>query len=162
MPSRIIDDNFVKIFGESDKAWLPQSSTTVPLAIIPANTGKKYVGTLADYLGACVPHTTGSYSSFTLSQYPFRAYAKIVNDWFRDENFQDAIDYMPTKNTQINTNAFAPNNIFGKPFIVNKVHDRFTSALPAPQKVKLYRFRSFLVAMLLLLVLMQPPLAYSR
>ena len=140
VPSRIIDDNFVKIFGESDKAWLPQSVTTVPQVATynPLGIGKEYVGTLGDYFGAYapsdppVPPTNGE---CVVSQYPFRAYAKIVNDWFRDENFQDAIDYMPSAaNPRFNTDDFAPNNIFGKPFIVNKVHDRFTSALPAPQK----------------------------
>lgn len=140
VPSRIIDDNFVKIFGESEKAWLPQTTTTVPQVSThsPSGIGKDYVGTLGDYLGAYAPSeppVQPTNGEVVVSQYPFRAYAKIVNDWFRDENFQDAIDYMPSAaHPFFNTSEFAPNNIFGKPFIVNKVHDRFTSALPAPQK----------------------------
>jgi hypothetical protein len=140
VPSRIIDDNFVKIFGESDKKWLPTTTTTVPQVSTrePAGIGKKYVGTLGDYLGAYVPSdppVPPTNGESVVSQYPFRAYAKIVDDWFRDENFQDSIDYMPSvSNPKFNADPFAPDNIFGKPFIVNKVHDRFTSALPAPQK----------------------------
>lgn len=137
VPNRVVDNNFVKIFGDTGKAWASDASTYVaPQVALPATCGKEFVGTLGDYFGALAPGVNTSYA-VNVSQYPFRAYAKIWNDWFRDENFEDEVDFAPSTPAggwKLNADDFAPGNIFGKPAIVAKVHDRYTSALPATQK----------------------------
>lgn len=139
VPSRIVMEDFPKIFGENEKAWARQTIITVPTVKAPslsAEQSKAYVNTLADHFGYIVPgqsyFNTGN--ALELSQLPLRAYAKVVNDWWRNENTEDAVNIEPATGAVFNTNNFGPSNIFGKPYIVNKMHDFFTSALPSPQK----------------------------
>lgn len=130
VPYRIIDDNFVRIMGESKTKWTDSATYTVP----QCRGGTTYKSmSLADYLG--VPKEAFGSSVSSVSQYPFRAYAKIYNDFFRDENLVDEIDVQPSVSSPVlNGQPFAVNNIFGMPAKAPKKHDYFTSALPAPQK----------------------------
>lgn len=140
VPSRIVMEDFPKIFGENEKAWARQIIVTVPTVKAPnltAEQSKAYVNTLADHFGYLVPgqkYSSSGDSALELSQLPLRSYAKVVNDWWRNENTEDAVNIEPATGATFNTNDFGPNNIFGKPYIVNKMHDFFTSALPSPQK----------------------------
>nr|DAU09378.1 MAG TPA: Major capsid protein [Microviridae sp.] len=90
------------------------------------------VGTLADYFG--IP--TGV-AGLSVSALPFRAYALIMNEWFRDQNLQDPL-VVPTDDSTVagvNTGTLVTDVAKGgKPFIAAKYHDYFTSALPSPQK----------------------------
>lgn len=68
---------------------------------------------------------------------PFRAFAKIYDDWFRDENLIDPMfiyndEY--SENEVFNNEPWAPNNYTGQLPKVAKLHDVFTSALPNTQK----------------------------
>lgn len=56
---------------------------------------------------------------------PFRAYYKIYNDWYRDENSQNSLTYPITD--AADTTAYA---LYRR----NRRKDYFTSALPEPQK----------------------------
>lgn len=65
--------------------------------------------------------------------YP-RAYVKIWNDWFRDENLQDELQEYTGDNDEY-ADAFAFNLL--DPYSLPKAakyHNRFTSALPSPVK----------------------------
>nr|WNN13480.1 MAG: major capsid protein [Microviridae sp.] len=132
-------------------------------------------GSVADYMGLPAmngsengnfavpikyfPLSTGVSDGFpTFNALPFRAYALICNEWFRDENLQDPLfidtgdsDYNGWfDNNNLSVDDFNSANNFssisndernlkspvfgGKPFIASKYHDYFTSALPSPQK----------------------------
>ena len=70
---------------------------------------------------------------------PFRAYAKIFNDWFRDENLMSNCHIYMDETTRVGSNSSTWNRVTqtelgGKPCKASKMHDYFTSALPQPQK----------------------------
>ena len=131
VPNRLVWDHWKEFCGENtESAWIPETEYSIPQ--ITAPDGGWNVGTLADYFG--VP--TGV-SGLSVSALPFRAYALIMNEWFRDENLQDPL-VVPTDDSTVagvNTGTFVTDVAKGGlPYIACKYHDFFTSALPAPQK----------------------------
>lgn len=95
-------------------------------------------GNLPDYLGVPAPSDTTGNAPFTFSALPFRAYLKIYNDYYRDQNLEDE--------RPINTRTgglIQPDFVEGSgnffPDIVNLKHrawtkDYFSSALPFAQR----------------------------
>lgn len=132
VPNRLVWKHWKEFMGENTQsAWLPEVEYTVPQLKSPDTTGFA-VGTIADYLG--VP--TGV-PNLSMSALPFRAYALIMNEWFRDENLTDplVIPDDETTVTGVNTGNYITDVAKGGlPFKAAKLHDYFTSALPAPQK----------------------------
>lgn len=132
VPNRLVWDHWKEFCGENtESAWIPQTEYIMPQITSPAGQGWS-VGTLADYFG--IP--TGV-AGLSVSALPFRAYALIMNEWFRDQNLQDPL-VVPTDDSTVagvNSGTFVTDVAKGgKPFIAAKYHDYFTSALPAPQK----------------------------
>lgn len=131
VPNRIIWTHWRELNGEnSQSAWLPSVEYQVPQ--ITAPSGGWNVGTIADYFG--IP--TGV-SGLSVNALPFRAYALIMNEWFRDENLSDPLNFPVDDATVagVNTgNSVADVAKGGKPYKAAKYHDYFTSCLPAPQK----------------------------
>lgn len=132
VPNRLVWDHWKEFCGENtESAWIPQTDYTMPQITSPAGTGWD-VGTLADYFG--IP--TGV-AGLSVSALPFRAYALIINEWFRDQNLQDPL-VVPTDDSTVagvNTGTTVTDVAKGgKPFVASKYHDYFTSALPSPQK----------------------------
>lgn len=132
VPNRLVWDHWKQFCGENtESAWIPETEYTMPQITSPANSGWD-VGTLADYFG--IP--TGV-PGLSVSSLPFRAYALIMNEWFRDQNLQDPL-VVPTDDSTVagvNTGTFVTDVAKGgKPFIAAKYHDYFTSCLPSPQK----------------------------
>ena len=85
VPNRLVWDHWKNFMGENtDSAWIPQVDYTIPQVTAPS--GGWNVGTIADYMG--IP--TGI-AGLSLDAMPFRAYALICNEWFRDENLTDPI-----------------------------------------------------------------------
>lgn len=137
VPNRIIWDNFKRFMGENDTApWTQTGDYAVPQIVAPENGWKK--GSLADYFG--YKTNVGGYKASAL---PFRAYVKIWNDWFRDQNLKNPC-YMQTGDADITgtdkTTLGASYDYVvdtekgAAPIRVAKFHDYFTSALPDPQK----------------------------
>lgn len=135
VPNRIVWDHWKEFLGENNKsAWIDETSYRVPRISSPE--GGFGVGTLADYMGLPVLQQWSS-SSVAVSALPFRAYAKIVNEFFRDQNLSDPLNIPTGDADQIGSNGSNYINDVangGKPFIAAKTFDAFTGALPAPQK----------------------------
>lgn len=131
VPNRIVWEHWKQFQGENtESAWLPTTEYTVPQIVSPE--GGFAEGTIADYFG--IPTKVPGLSVNAL---PFRAYALICNDWFRDQNLCDPLN-IPLSDatvTGVNTGVFVTDVAKGGlPYKAAKYHDYFTSALPAPQK----------------------------
>lgn len=143
VPNRLVWDHWKEFCGENtDSAWKSDITYEIPQIKFPEDTGYE-VGTIADYMGLPlgVPYMDEEFDGYTVNALPFRAYALIVNEWFRDENLQKPAHIYKGDNTVqgINAGTTSPEYINGlelgaKPFIAGKYHDYYTSALPQPQK----------------------------
>lgn len=132
VPNRLTWNHWKQFNGENtESAWIPATEYEIPQLESPADSGFA-VGTIADYFG--IP--TGV-PNLSVNALPFRAYALIINEWFRDQNLQDPL-LIPLDDSTVegvNTGTFVTDVAKGgKPFIAAKYHDYFTSALPSPQK----------------------------
>lgn len=132
VPNRLTWSHWKQFNGENtESAWIPQTEYEVPQITAPADGGWS-VGTIADYLG--VP--TGV-PNLSVSALPFRAYALVMNEWFRDENLSDPL-VVPVDDATVagvNTGTFVTDVAKGGlPYKAAKYHDYFTSCLPSPQK----------------------------
>lgn len=131
VPNRIVWQHWKELMGENNEsAWIPSTEYEVPQ--ITAPSGGWNIGTIADYLG--IP--TGV-SGLSVNALPFRAYALICNEWFRDENLCDPLNIPLTDATVagVNTGTFVTDVAKGGlPYKAAKYRDYFTSCLPAPQK----------------------------
>lgn len=119
VPNRILWTHWVNMMGEQTNP-ADSISYTVPIIASPA-TG---VGELNiyDYMGL----PTHTNTAFNFSALPLRAYNKIWNRWFRDENLQNSV----TENTGDGPDTFATYTLLSR----GKRHDYITSCLPWPQK----------------------------
>lgn len=131
VPNRIVWQHWKELMGENtESAWIPTVEYSVPQ--ITAPVGGWNIGTIADYFG--IP--TGI-DNLSVNALPFRAYALIMNEWFRDENLSDPLD-IPVNDatvTGVNTGNYITDVAKGGlPFKAAKFHDYFTSCLPSPQK----------------------------
>lgn len=131
VPDRIVWSHWKQFMGENtDSAWVPSTEYEVPVIASPDGGWKE--GTIADYMG--IPINVGN---LYVNALPFRAYALIMNEWFRDENLCDPLN-IPLDDATVkgvNTGTFVTDVAKGGlPYKAAKYHDYFTSALPAPQK----------------------------
>jgi hypothetical protein len=131
VPSRLLWEHFENLMGQNDSTfWAEKVEYTTPKTTAP--TGGWNVGTLADYFG--IP--TGI-ENLQVNSLPFRAYVKIWNEWFRDENLQQPVTMSKTDATTAGSNAgtaLTDAEAGGLPLKVCKYKDYFTSCLPSPQK----------------------------
>lgn len=123
-PNRILWTNWVKFMGAQDNPG-DSISYTVPQAQASQNGGFA-VGSLFDYFG--LP-TVGQYGANALSvnDLPIRAYYRIYNEWFRDQNLQNSVSNFLDDGPHIYAYNLTP-------FTRGKRGDYFTTALPFTQK----------------------------
>lgn len=131
VPNRLSWIHWRELMGENTQsAWIPTVEYQVPQITAPA--GGWSIGTIADYFG--IP--TGV-ANLSVNALPFRAYALICNEWFRDENLSDPLN-IPVDDATVagvNTGTFVTDVAKGGlPYKAAKYHDYFTSCLPGPQK----------------------------
>lgn len=131
VPARLLWKHFQNLMGQNDSTfWAETTEYTTPVTTAPE--GGWNVGTLADYFG--IP--TGV-NGLKVNSLPFRAYAKVWNEWFRDENLQQPVTQSmdDTTTTGVNTGTnLSDAEAGGMPLKVCKYKDYFTSCLPSPQK----------------------------
>lgn len=116
VPNRILWDNW--------EEFITGGNFTVP--IINSPTGGFPALSIYDQFGIPCVGQIDAGGTLAVNALPLRAYNKIFNEWFRDQNLQTAL----TENT-----GNGPDN-YAQYFLVNreKKHDYFTSCLPWPQK----------------------------
>ncbi|AXH76386.1 MAG: major capsid protein [Microviridae sp.] len=128
VPYRLIWDNFKKMMGEQANP-ADSISYSAPTFSVSAGDfapgGKVTTGTLMDYMGIPANLTWGA-QGIAINSLAARAYNKIWNEWFRDENLQNSV----TVDTGDGPDASASYVLLKR----GKRHDYFTSCLPWPQK----------------------------
>lgn len=131
VPCRLLWEHWENLMGQNDDSyWAEKTEYSVPQTTAPS--GGWNVGTIADYMG--IP--TGI-AGIKVNSMPFRAYARVWNEWFRDENLQQPVvqDTDDANNTGSNTgNQLTDAQNGGLPLKVAKYHDYYTSCQPEPQK----------------------------
>ena len=177
VPNRLVWDKWKAFMGESNNAWLDSGVDTIPYldftnadgSFLLADDWYKAFGpsSLFAYLGIPIIYGENSYGDndkqlpTKLNALPIRAYVKIWNDWYRDQNLQDAL-LLDTSSNNVIYNSILKNKLensgygfansdndwfmydsgywdLGVPYglnlaTVSKFADYFTSALPSPQR----------------------------
>ena len=120
VPLRLLQTNFVKMMGEQANP-ADTIAYAAPTMTSTAVTGY-LAGSVMDYMGLPT-----EIPGLVHNTYPLRAYNKIWNDWYRDENLQNSVtvDVGDGPDTVSNYSTLLPRG---------KRHDYFTSCLPFAQK----------------------------
>lgn len=133
VPYRLLWRHWKEFNGENPLAGYQSKGYEVP----QMTATNAQVQTLWDYFG----FPTDVKNKLSVSAFPFRAYWKIYNDWFRDENLQNAVSIQtgaPLSSTSSEDDAYGgdatQDATTAQCFYRGKRHDYFTSALPWPQK----------------------------
>lgn len=143
-PNRILWDHFKQFMGEVEETpWMPTKTYKVPEIIINGDENKAlpYEDSILDYMG--IP--TKVKGKFKVNALPIRAYVKIWNEFFRDENVgNEAVVKTNDEDVTYEDTNEANDNVMdeelkkaykgGRCLPVNKFHDYFTSCLPYPQR----------------------------
>lgn len=133
VPYRLLWKHWKEFNGENLLAGYQSTEYEVP----QMTATNAQVQTLWDYFG----FPTDVKNKLSVSAFPFRAYWKIYNDWFRDENLQNAVSIQtgaPLSSSSSEDDAYGgdatQDATTAQCFYRGKRHDYFTSALPWPQK----------------------------
>lgn len=136
VPNRIVWSNWEQFCGANETgAWTNTANHSVPVQDIGEDgDALATIGCIGDHFGLPLGDSlmrsgfTGLPDSLEVSELPLRAYYKIYNDWFRDENSIAPVIYTigDTTNSSI--------GYLDACLKASRFHDMFSSALPGPQK----------------------------
>lgn len=150
VPNRLVWDQWKNFCGENTTSkWIPTVEYSVPKVKgfvtdkFPGPNEESVAwrpGDIADYMG--IPVCSNSVAAqqqqeLQVNALPFRGYALIWNEFFRDQNLQDPVPIDTGDDGGIVDNtSIIPNRICQGSGILKacKYHDYFTSCLPSPQK----------------------------
>ena len=144
-PNRILWKNFKNFMGEvEEEPWMPNKTYKVPEIIIDNPTVGKapYEESILDYMG--VPTKVieaGSGKEARINALPVRAYTKIWNEFFRDQNVGNQATFLTDDEDVVYRDSDGSAEEIlekahngGRCLPVNRFHDYFSSCLPSPQK----------------------------
>lgn len=146
-PNRILWDNFKEFMGEvEDKAWMPTKTYQVPKIIIKTQGDPirvPFEGSILDYMGIPTKIIGNEEGRKTkINALPIRAYVKIWNEYFRDQNVGNKavyktddgdVDYKDQSDEKVEVTLQQAIN-GGRCLPVSRFHDYFSSCLPYPQR----------------------------
>ena len=143
VPNRIVWDHWKEFMGENNtSAGIPAVSYSIPM--IGSPSGSAASGSLADYFGlplGPIYYNSNNPGREKVSALPFRAYAKIYNRWFRNQNVISPLavqtgdtDGVLVGESGMSAFAFNPGGSGGGLQKASKLPDYFTKALPYAQK----------------------------
>nr|WCD56420.1 MAG: major capsid protein [Microviridae sp.] len=162
IPNRLVWEHWKEFMGENNTdAWTQKTEYTVPQ--IKCNHSKQtdpnpetgeynydycvLKGSVLDYMGIPISDANNNdYAKpdeFYINALPVRAYYKVWNEWFRNENVTDPIpvDTGDSNGAIVTENAgsayYTKDKVQyggGQPLKVARFHDYFSSALPDTQK----------------------------
>ncbi len=138
VPSRLVFDKWAQVFGENKSGkWANTTPPTVPTFKNTGSTGNIALhDNVCAYINLPVGQEIGD-NVKDISLLPYRAFALIYDEWFRDENNVQPMQIQKgdaAASEKLNNDAWSPNNYLGKCPNVAKFHDYFTTCLPSPQK----------------------------
>jgi len=117
VPKRLLWDNFEKFMGAQDD---PGDSTDFNIPEVLMSQAGVAVNSFEDFIGIPLGYNKN------VNAWWHRAYPKIWNEWYRDENLQDSLDVpLDDGPDPINVDRLQKRG---------KRHDYFTSCLPFAQK----------------------------
>lgn len=144
VPNRLVWDHWKNFMGENDNGpWIQDQVKYYVPFLSPPQVENNYhwnSGTIADYFGVPLAYSVNpglNQPSIYPMALPFRGYAMIVNEFFRDQNWQQPVVVHKDDVNRTGSNGgnyITDLELGGKPFKVNRYHDYFSSCLPAPQR----------------------------
>ena len=103
VPARLLWEHFENMFGENDTDyWAEDTEYSTPKCTIGGKSGLTN-GSIGDYFGLPTQIT----NALEVNALPARAYCKIYNEWFRDENLEAPLMLGYKKTDDGGTNADA-------------------------------------------------------
>lgn len=142
VPNRLVWVHWRQFMGEQ---LSPADSISYSIPQVVSAAGGFPADSLFDYMGVPTTGQVGGGNTISVSALPFRCYNLIWNEWFKDENLQNALTFGSTATAGFGGSSVmddGPDNLAQyttTPFAggiapIGKRHDYFTSCLPWTQK----------------------------
>lgn len=135
VPNRLVWEHWQQFCGENDTgAWTQTNSYVIPtksfdldVAYVPS-----IVGSIGDHMGLPIQATAiADEQSIAVNSLPLRGYARIYNEWFRNENTDSPV---PVTYGDVDASAVGALGYNSAPLKACRFNDYFSACLPGAQK----------------------------